>query len=161
MLVRSITSTASPVRLFYIYFTEQHFDPDYADLGRLEPFVSFDALHDSSAQDPERRCHPGTREAVLKQMCNWVDDPETTQRILWLHGPAGVGKSAIAQTIAHSYRRDKVAATFFFFKSDSNRSNGNRLFPTLAWQLAVSIPQVQDHMAQCLTETPDLPRKAI
>src|SRR6201995_6119020 len=99
----------------------QHFDDNCAGLDKLEPFVSFNALHDSSAQDPERRCHPGTRETVLNQMRNWIDDLESTQPILWLHGPAGVGKSAIAQTIARSYRREKVAATFFFFRSDARR----------------------------------------
>src|ERR1700760_1069769 len=132
-----------------------------AGLNNLKPFVSFNALHDSSAQDPERRCHPGTRETVLKQMCNWIDDHETTQRILWLHGPAGVGKSAIAQTVAHAYRRDKVAATFFFFRSDPSRNDGNRLFPTLAWQLAKTIPATREFIAHILKDDYDIPRKTI
>jgi hypothetical protein len=94
-------------------------------------------------------------------MGDWIDDPETTQRILWLHGPAGVGKSAIAQSVAHSYRREKVAATFFFFRSDSGRNDGNRLFPTLAWQLAKVIPGTRDFIAHILKDDYDIPRKAI
>ncbi|KAM6491168.1 hypothetical protein JOM56_013407 [Amanita muscaria] len=94
-------------------------------LDTLEKFVSFSALHDSSAQDPERCCHPGTRESVLDQMRNWADDPTRPEHILWLHGPAGVRKSAITQTISHSYGRDKVGATFFFFRSDPIRNDGN------------------------------------
>ncbi|KIL64563.1 hypothetical protein M378DRAFT_44707, partial [Amanita muscaria Koide BX008] len=130
-------------------------------LDKLENFVSFTALHDSSAQDPERCCHPGTREDVLRQIRNWTDDPTKPERILWLHGPAGVGKSAIAQTISYSYGRDKVGATFFFFRSDPVRNDGNRLFPTLAWQLALSVPIVKDLIAFSLEEYPDLPRKTI
>ena len=94
-------------------------------------------------------------------MCGWIDDPETNQRILWLHGPAGVGKSAIAQTIAHSYRRGKIAATFFFFRSDPSRSDGNRLFPTLAWQLAKTIPATRYVIAQILKDDYAIPRKSI
>src|SRR6266704_5697756 len=94
-------------------------------------------------------------------MRNWIDNPNAEEKILWLHGPAGVGKSAIAQTISHSYERDKVAATFFFFRSDPNRNDGNRLFPTLDWQLAFSIPHAKNSFALALNENPDLPRKAI
>ncbi|KIL57337.1 hypothetical protein M378DRAFT_61067, partial [Amanita muscaria Koide BX008] len=84
--------------------------------------------HDSSAQDPERCCRPGTRQGVLNKMGTWMDDPSAPERILWLHGPAGVGKSAIAQTISNSYDQDKVVATFFFFRSDPIRNDGNLLF---------------------------------
>jgi len=127
----------------------------------LQPFVSFDALHDSSAQDPLRRCHPGTRKSILKQICYWIDDPAPINRILWLYGPAGTGKSAIAQTISHWYRQGKVAATFLLSKSDPLRSDGNRLFPTLAWQLAISIPGIKYIIADTLNVFPDIPMKAI
>ncbi|KIL55680.1 hypothetical protein M378DRAFT_48940, partial [Amanita muscaria Koide BX008] len=130
-------------------------------LDNLKEFVAFSALHDSSAQDPERCCHPGTRKNVLHKMRTWMDDPNAPEHILWIHGPAGVGKSAIAQTISNLYDRDKVGATFFFFRSDPIRNDGNRLFPTLAWQLALSVPIVKDLIGSSLEEYPDLPRKAI
>ncbi|KAM6492879.1 hypothetical protein JOM56_011013 [Amanita muscaria] len=130
-------------------------------LDNLKEFVSFSALHDSSAQDPQRCCHPGTRKNVLHKMRTWMDDPNVPERILWLNGPAGVGKSAIAQTISYSSGRDKVGASFFFFRSDPIRNDGNRLFPTLAWRLASSVLNVKDLIAFFLGEDPDLPRKAI
>ncbi|KAM6492901.1 hypothetical protein JOM56_011035 [Amanita muscaria] len=130
-------------------------------LDNLKEFVSFSALHDSSAQDPKRCCHPGTRKSVLCRMRTWMDDPNAPEQILWLHGPAGVGKSAIAQTISNSYDRDKIGATFFFFRSDSIRNDGNRLFPTLSWQLALSVPIVKDLISISLEEYPDLPTKAL
>ncbi|KAM6490272.1 hypothetical protein JOM56_014249, partial [Amanita muscaria] len=130
-------------------------------LDTLEKFVSFSALHDSSAQDPERCCHPGTRQDVLNKMRTWMDDPSAPERICWLLGPAGVGKSAIAQTISNSYDQDKVGATFFFFRSDPIRNDGNRLIPTLAWQLAFSVPAINDLIAFSLEKQPDLPTKAI
>jgi hypothetical protein len=121
------------------------------DLSALERFTSLGALHDSSAQDPSRTCIPGTRQHVIEALQRWFDDP-SSERIFWLHGPIGVGKSAIAQTVAHTTDgRDKVAATFFFSRSDPSRNDGCRLFATLAWQLAISIPAIQHHISHALS----------
>ncbi|KIL58961.1 hypothetical protein M378DRAFT_59596, partial [Amanita muscaria Koide BX008] len=98
---------------------------------------------------------------VLKRLEDWFDDPNSTERIFWLYGPAGAGKSAIAQTIARSYSRPKVAGTFFFFRSDVDRNDGKRLFTTLAYQLALSMPEIRDHVAHSLSERPDLPRTGV
>ncbi|KIL57503.1 hypothetical protein M378DRAFT_171695 [Amanita muscaria Koide BX008] len=130
-------------------------------LENLKESVSFAALDDSSAQDPDRRCHPGTRENVLMRLRYWIDNPNTTDSIFWLHGPAGAGKSAIAQTIAHEYNQRGVAATFFFFRSDAARNDGNRLFPTIAWQLAFSIPATKEFIVHALDTTPHLPTKGV
>ncbi|KAM6499305.1 hypothetical protein JOM56_004813 [Amanita muscaria] len=128
---------------------------------KLERFVSFAALHDSAEQDPDRRCHPGTRKTVLRRLRDWFDNQSATDRIIWLHGPAGAGKSAIAQTIADEYKERGLAATFFFYRSDAERNDGNRLFPTIAWQLAFSIPAIKDVVVHALDRTPHLPRKDI
>ncbi|KAM6498027.1 hypothetical protein JOM56_005975 [Amanita muscaria] len=130
-------------------------------LEKMEKFVSFAALHDSAEQDPTRRCHPGTRRNVLNRLRDWFDNPNATEPICWLHGPAGAGKSAIAQTIAHEYTKRGVAATFFFYRSDAERNDGNRLFPTLAWQLAFSVPAIKDFIIHALDNTPHLPRKDV
>ncbi|KAM6490689.1 hypothetical protein JOM56_014032 [Amanita muscaria] len=127
----------------------------------MEKYVSLNAVHDSPVQDPDRKCHPETRRTVLKQIHDWADDPDGGESIFWLHGPAGAGKSAIAQTIARSYSRQKVAATFFFYRSDPARNDGNKLFTTIAWQLALLIPAVKNHVINSLNERPDLPRKDI
>ncbi|KAM6496427.1 hypothetical protein JOM56_009133 [Amanita muscaria] len=127
-------------------------------LERMETFVSFAAHHNSAEQDPDRRCHPGTRKFILECIQNWIDNPSAPERIAWLHGPAGAGKSAIAQTIAHSNMKEKVAATFFFYRSDPSRNDGNRLFTTLAWQLAFSIPAVKPFIVDALEKQPNLPR---
>ncbi|KAM6499491.1 hypothetical protein JOM56_004999, partial [Amanita muscaria] len=126
-------------------------------LENLKEFVSSAALHNSTEQDPDRRCHPGTRENVLSRLRHWIDNPNPTDRIFWLYGLAGAGKSAIAQTIAHAYKQGEVAATFFFYRSDPGRNDGNRLFTTIAWQLAFSIPAIKDFIVHALDKTPHLP----
>ncbi|KIL61225.1 hypothetical protein M378DRAFT_82780, partial [Amanita muscaria Koide BX008] len=133
----------------------------FPDIPILSKSVLFKAIHDSSAQDPTRRVHPGTRQYVLKRIRDWIDNPRATEPIFWLHGPAGIGKSAIAQTIAHSCAREKLAATFFFYRSDPSRNDGNRLFTTLAWQFAYSIPAIKNALIHSLIERPDICTKAI
>ncbi|KIL60984.1 hypothetical protein M378DRAFT_167492 [Amanita muscaria Koide BX008] len=44
-------------------------------LEQMETFVSFPALHNSSEQDPDRQCHPGTRKSILERIQNWIDNP--------------------------------------------------------------------------------------
>ncbi|KAM6496286.1 hypothetical protein JOM56_008992 [Amanita muscaria] len=127
-------------------------------LEYIEKSVSFNALHNSSMQDPDRKCHPGTRIVVLNRIRNWFDNATSAERAFWLHGPADAGKSAIAQTIARSCIQGQVAATFFFYRSDTSRNDGNYLFTTIAWQLAFLIPGIKDHIAHALDRRPDLPR---
>ncbi len=90
-------------------------------------------MHDSLARYPPPLCHPMTREKVLKIISDWIDDLYPYQRIMWLNGPTGAGKSAIAQTIAERYKDSRLAASFFFLRTTPDRSAASRLFLTLAW----------------------------
>ena len=67
----------------------------------LQKQVAANALHNSgevSHQLP--KCHPGTRVAILNHLIAWALALTHTYPIIWLHGPAGAGKSAIQRTIA-------------------------------------------------------------
>ncbi|KIL64340.1 hypothetical protein M378DRAFT_163366 [Amanita muscaria Koide BX008] len=110
----------------------------------LDGYLSKDALHNSFHSPPE--CYSDTRKTIRKEVGEWTDDSSTKSPLLWLHGPAGVGKSVIAKTIAGS--NDQVVATFFFATS-SDRSAAT-LFPTLAWQLARRIPETKQHIIASL-----------
>ncbi|KAJ6561953.1 hypothetical protein B0H19DRAFT_867908, partial [Mycena capillaripes] len=59
-------------------------------------------------------CYAGTRPAVLEDMPSWVD--AGPKNIFWLHGPAGAGKSAIAQMFAENCRTESRLGASFFFK---------------------------------------------
>lgn len=58
--------------------------------------------------------------------------------MIWLTGPAGAGKSAIAQTCAEELE-ETLGATFFFSQPD-RIDDPHRLFPTIAYQLATRNP---------------------
>ncbi|KAM6489574.1 hypothetical protein JOM56_014993, partial [Amanita muscaria] len=111
-------------------------------LGR---HVSKDALHNSFYSPPE--CHPNTRTTVCNEIGEWIDESGSENPpLLWLNGPAGIGKSTIAKTI--SVFHDQVIATFFF--STSSDRSATTLFPTLAWQLARRLPDTREHIIASL-----------
>ena len=87
---------------------------------------------------------------VLNTIAEWIQNTDPRQRIFWINGGAGVGKSAIAQTIAESCKDKELAASFFFERNAVDRSMANRLFPTLAWQLATSIPEIRPYLESAL-----------
>ncbi|KAJ7259343.1 hypothetical protein C8J57DRAFT_1185186 [Mycena rebaudengoi] len=110
-------------------------------LDVLSHDVVGEALHDSCERFPEPACHPGTRTAVLEQLSAWSVDASTESTVMWLNGSAGVGKSAIAQMFAGSCQaRGQLGASFFFKRGDGKRGTWHGLFPTIAYQLATSIP---------------------
>ena len=129
-------------------------------MHELAKYVAHGAFHDSSVRYPPPKCHPGTREKVLRRIKDWIE--EGTSRILWLFGSAGVGKSAIAQTIAeHCLANDKLGAAFFFRGGDPHRNDADRLFPTLAWQLMSSVPEIEVHISASMKKDPFLPTRSI
>ena len=65
--------------------------------------------------------------------------------IMWLLGPAGAGKSAIAQTLAELLKSLGILlASFFFFRSDPTRNHSKSLFATIAYQVAINLPDARD-----------------
>jgi hypothetical protein len=117
------------------------YDEFTSGLNILQNIISKNALHDGGARYPPPRCHLGTREKLLKTITDWINDLDTSFPVMWLYGPAGGGKSAIAQTIAEKCDHEgKSAASFFFLRESEDRGTAMPLFPTLAWQLAHSIP---------------------
>ena len=102
------------------------------------------AAHNSAERECESAapCEQGTWEHVIVEVSQWVDgDGDGADRpILWLHGPAGCGKTTIAHTIAEQYAGERVAASVFFSRNRAERSEITNFFPTLAYQLAASSP---------------------
>ena len=75
--------------------------------------------------------------------------------ILWLYGPAGAGKTAIAHDIAHRCDLEKLLlASFFFSRSDPARSNANALIATIAYQIAVNVPGTREKIVATIEQDP-------
>ena len=107
-----------------------------------------------SRSGPVARCHPGTRENVIAEIIRQVEK-HGDHPICWLSGPAGYGKSAIAQAICERYAaRRKLAASFFFFRGAGNRSTIARLIPTISHQLSISVPSTKPLIQRVIESEP-------
>ena len=98
---------------------------------------------------------------ILLQLESWLVD-EQDQRIFWLNGLAGTGKSTIAQTFAEmSFAVGRLGASFFCSRDFEDRSNLQAIFPTLAFQLAYRYPSVREELLQVLRANPDVGQETL
>ncbi|KAJ7824830.1 hypothetical protein B0H13DRAFT_1658293, partial [Mycena leptocephala] len=80
-------------------------------------------------------------------------------RILWLHGPAGAGKSAIVQSLCQKLEAEGRLAANFFKRGNASRGNATRLFPTIAYQLA-GLPELDSIISVNLSCDPAIVNKS-
>ncbi|KAF6743856.1 hypothetical protein DFP72DRAFT_1177568 [Ephemerocybe angulata] len=117
----------------------------------LQPHIAAGALPNSEDRCDAPKCHPDTRVAVQDSIVSWAahstgGEADPARNIMWVTGPAGTGKTAIAGSIAETCsKRGLLAGAFFFssFSSDVSRRLKQYLIPTLAYQL-VCLPSFQD-----------------
>lgn len=96
------------------------------------------AFHDSRERYPPPRCLKGTRTDILREIIDWKD--KANERILWISGPAGAGKTAIAQTVADVCANDSTLAGAFFLSGVLGCNTVESLIPSIAYQLIVGVP---------------------
>jgi hypothetical protein len=126
-------------------------------MGLLQQHITPGAFHNSDERYDPPKCHPHTRRAVLKKIMDWVKDAGKVDMFLWLYGPAGAGKSAIAQTIAELLEEaGLLAAAFFFSRNAAGRDDKTQLVATLVYQLVKSIPEIRAHVLEAVEQDPAL-----
>jgi len=98
-----------------------------------------------------------TRVDIIQRITGWLCSGIDTSTILWLWGPAGTGKTALAHTIAALCRTEqRLLAAFFFSNREATCSDGKALITALASQLAVAIPRTRYYMNEAMTNDPHL-----
>ncbi|KXN80833.1 hypothetical protein AN958_07215 [Leucoagaricus sp. SymC.cos] len=118
------------------------------------------AEFDPSERDPPPSCHPGTR---LEKIQTWAHGPACNASMLWLNGPAGVGKSAIMQTISEleASSPNSILGAIFFFLKVNRRNDPRRVFVTPAYQLTIKYPPYHQHVVDLLTQNPKILQKSM
>jgi hypothetical protein len=113
-------------------------------------------------------CHPGTREAIVVRIADWYGYRTGPGKpIMWVHAPAGFGKTAIAGTVSKMLEEiagldfSPLGATFFFWRTSPERNSPVRLIITIAYQLAMSIPELAPHVENAIKRNPMILRKAL
>ncbi|KAL4963600.1 uncharacterized protein BDV14DRAFT_201791 [Aspergillus stella-maris] len=125
-----------------------------SQLSKLGRHAVSQAVSGIWASRHEDDCFKGTRERLLQDVVDWVDDPVRPQ-LFWLNGMAGTGKSTISRTLARYFRdRGILGGDFFFKKGEDNRDSPKKLVPTLVDRLKDVFPVLRDDIQTVIEEHP-------
>ncbi|KAF8695742.1 WD40 repeat-like protein, partial [Rhizoctonia solani] len=105
-------------------------------LDRMKPSMS--AVYNSAeAADIKRgACTEGTREAQIKLLLEWADEP-SSGRTCWMNGMAGTGKTTIAYTVCTELKsKNQLGASFFCSRTIPECRRVKHIIPSIAYQLA-------------------------
>ncbi|KAJ3560964.1 hypothetical protein NP233_g10493 [Leucocoprinus birnbaumii] len=122
-----------------------------------------DAFRDSAARHPPPKCHLGTRKEYINQITDWaLGESERKEPVLWMRGPFGVGKTAVAQSSAEALKSiNKLVATLFFSRSNTDREDPRRVFPSLVYQITTLCKQFAISIDARIREDPALTTKPL
>ncbi|KAF5351631.1 hypothetical protein D9756_007501 [Leucocoprinus leucothites] len=112
------------------------------------------AMHDSSARAYPPRCHEDTRMTLRSSIVNWCDNPNRQRKMRWYMGPAGVGKSALAQSVAEELAGKGFLGATFFYSRPAQLDDPDAVIPTLAYQLAMKNADYKHLITQRLGDDP-------
>ncbi|KAF9553745.1 hypothetical protein CPC08DRAFT_672891 [Agrocybe pediades] len=131
------------------------------------------AFHNSGEGHVHPPCHPNTRVSILRTIMEGIEgkrvfedgiahSTSTPDRFIFLTGPAGAGKSAIASTIAGRCDEEgRLLASFFFRVADPSRNHIRHFFPTIAYQICIAIPQARNYIAAVIERDPLILKKSL
>lgn len=101
-------------------------------------------------------CTPDTRISVLNQLRDWASASES-ERIYWLNGMAGTGKTTIAMSTCDQLNTDcKLAASFFCSRLRPACRDVKLIFPNLSYQLARFSHPFRSALSRVLEQNPEV-----
>ncbi|QRW07997.1 WD repeat-containing protein [Ceratobasidium sp. AG-Ba] len=100
-------------------------------------------------------CAPDTRVQALERFQVWQDDDES-EKIYWLNGMAGTGKTTLSYTLCKSLdETQRLAANFFCSRQLADCHDVTRIIPTIAYQLAQFWFPFRYALSEVLRKYPD------
>ncbi|KAG6330946.1 hypothetical protein ID866_8144 [Astraeus odoratus] len=101
-----------------------------------------------------KTCLDGTRTTILSEIVEWVYNTGSgTHRVLWLHGQAGKGKSAIAHTVAKGFKELGILGSCFCFTRDRLADRRHeKIFATIARDLGKYDPSFRRALASVVAD---------
>ncbi|PPQ66803.1 hypothetical protein CVT26_009650 [Gymnopilus dilepis] len=128
-----------------------------ADFEKLAQRVATQARHDTGELAEPAKCHPDTRVAILTDLLDWAQAITYNYPVKWMTGSAGVGKTAIARSIAEILKRRNLLLADFFFWRTGDRCNTAEFFvSTLAYQIAISLPETRPFIENAIRQDPHI-----
>lgn len=129
------------------------------EIGILQEYCALGCLLDSNERFDPPRCAEETREAITLELMDWITNDDEAASMAWLYGGAGVGKSALLQSIAELCRRERRHVSSHFFSRTAQsfeRVDGNRWIPTFVLQLMDIFEGIRPHIQECIAKNPTI-----
>ena len=121
------------------------------------------AAHDSyETESYKYSCLKGTRMQYINDITSWTThiNQSLQHHLLWMWGPAGVGKSAIAKSCAEKTAEEgRLGASFFF--SHTQHVDPKRFFTTIAHQLVQKVDEYRQVLGLRIQHNQDLHTKGL
>ncbi|KAG6329342.1 hypothetical protein ID866_9747 [Astraeus odoratus] len=129
-------------------------------LKQQEDSVALDSMVyvPDAGRNESKKCLEGTRTEILDEIANWINNhDDDVPRVFWLYGQAGMGKSAIAHTIAAWVESlGWLGSCFCFARDRQTERRHEKIFTTIARDLAGRDPLLRQTLASLITENPSL-----
>ncbi|KAF1736617.1 hypothetical protein CRV24_002225 [Beauveria bassiana] len=123
-----------------------------SDQRPLDLRIIAEACHNSAEVAARGQCLGGTRSRLKGQIATWFNN-QAGPNMLWLTGPAGMGKSTVSLTIADEYAKDRrLAASYFFSRARQGAGEILQFLPTIASQLAQNLPVYKSMLRDALSD---------
>ncbi|KXN85540.1 putative Xaa-Pro aminopeptidase P [Leucoagaricus sp. SymC.cos] len=121
------------------------------------------AEFDSSERDPPPRCPPGAHLDIIQDLQSWAHNPLRETSLRWVSGLAGVGKTAIMQTFSEleAASEESILGATLFFSKANKRNDPQRVFITIAYQLAVKYPPYRKYVVKMILHDPKVIQKSM
>ena len=122
------------------------------------------AAHDSyETESYKSGCLEGTRTQHIDDITAWTTRINQSQqhRLLWMWGPAGVGKSAIAKSCAEKTAKQRRLGASFFFSRTQHIDDPKRFFTTIAHQLVQKVDEYRRVLGSRIQHNQDLHTKGL
>lgn len=98
----------------------------------------------------------GTRVKILAALEHWASNDDL-QKVYWLAGMAGTGKSTISQTLCEILDgKNMLGASFFCSRTSEKTNNARFIVPAIAHALSKASPSIQSEVVKAIENDPTL-----
>ena len=122
------------------------------------------ATHDSyETKSYKSSCLEGTRTQHIDDITAWTTHVNQSQQhhLLWMWGPAGVGKSAIVKSCAEKTAKQHRLGASFFFSHTQHVDDPKQFFTTIAHQLVQKVDDYRQVLGSRIQHNQDLHTKGL
>ncbi|KAG8721356.1 hypothetical protein FRC09_008018 [Ceratobasidium sp. 395] len=161
-ILRSTIDSTAQARIWDILDRFKKLKKEYDTKVAAQTLIAAQLARDQSSLDklvptghasfnPDRACMPDTRVQIIHDILAWSHNFDSNQRLLWVYGFAGLGKSSIAASVCKRLEEhDMLAASFFCKRDDAAQRDARCVLNTIVYGLAMKCSAYKRAVAKAI-----------